>query len=98
MKAKEARLLDFLRSSKQFVIPIYQRHYRWEEAQCRRLWEDVLQAGRNPTTGGHFIGSVVYIQGGLYNVSDQPALLVIDGQQRLTTCVLLIEALARTVG
>lgn len=98
MKAKESRLLDFLKGSNQFVIPIYQRPYRWEEPQCLKLWEDVLRAGRNPKGAAHFIGSVVYIQDGLYNVTDQPSLLVIDGQQRLTTFMLLIEALARAQG
>lgn len=98
MKAKESRLLDFLGSSKQFVIPIYQRPYRWEEPQCRKLWQDVLRAGQNPNAAAHFVGSVVYIQDGLYNVTDQPSLLVIDGQQRLTTFMLIIEALARAQG
>jgi uncharacterized protein with ParB-like and HNH nuclease domain/predicted transport protein len=95
MKAKESRLLDFLRASNQFVIPIYQRPYRWEEDECRKLWDDVLRAGRKSQTAAHFVGSVVYIQDGLYNVTDQPSLLVIDGQQRMTTFMLLIEALAR---
>ena len=94
MKAKESRLLAFLSSSKQFVIPIYQRPYRWEEAQCRKLWDDVLRAGAAPEGNAHFVGSVVYIQDGLYSVTDQPALLLIDGQQRLTTFLLLIEAIA----
>ncbi|WP_434781710.1 GmrSD restriction endonuclease domain-containing protein [Escherichia coli] len=40
----------------------------------------------------HFIGSVVYIEQGLYQVSGISPLLVIDGQQRLTTAMLLIEA------
>jgi uncharacterized protein with ParB-like and HNH nuclease domain/predicted transport protein len=98
MKAKESRLLAFLSSSKQFVIPIYQRPYRWEEAQCRKLWDDVLRAGGSPEANAHFVGSVVYIQDGLYSVTDQPALLLIDGQQRLTTFLLLIEAIARAQG
>ena len=98
MKAKESRLLDFVRGANQFVIPIYQRPYRWEEAQCRKLWDDVLRAGRSSGTAAHFVGSVVYIQDGLYQVADQPALLVIDGQQRLTTFMLLVEALARAQG
>lgn len=98
MKAKESRLLDFLKSSKQFVIPIYQRPYRWEEPQCRKLWDDLIRASQTPDGATHFVGSVVYIQDGLYNVSDQPSLLIIDGQQRLTTFMLLIEALARAQG
>lgn len=98
MKAKESRLLDFLKSSKQFVIPIYQRPYRWEEEQCRKLWDDLMRAGQSGGSATHFVGSVVYIQDGLYSVSDQPSLLLIDGQQRLTTFMLLIEALARIQG
>ena len=95
MKAKEIGLLQFIRGAKQFVIPIYQRPYRWDETQCRRLWEDVIRAG-DPVAGGspHFVGSMVYIEANVYQVADQPYLLVIDGQQRLTTFTLLIEALA----
>jgi uncharacterized protein with ParB-like and HNH nuclease domain len=44
------------------------------------------------------MGSIVYVEKGLYQVSSQSPLLVIDGQQRLTTATLLIEALARAVG
>ena len=46
----------------------------------------------------HFIGSIVYVEQGLSQVSHQAPLLVIDGQQRLTTVSLLIEALARALG
>jgi uncharacterized protein with ParB-like and HNH nuclease domain len=94
MKATEANLLAFLRKSPQFMIPIYQRTYSWTEAQCRQLWEDILRAGSHEDISAHFIGSVVYIEKGLYQVSSQP-LLVIDEQQRLTTVSLIIEALAR---
>jgi Protein of unknown function DUF262 len=46
MKATEAKLLDFLKKSPQFEIPIYQRTYSWTEKECRQLWEDILRAGR----------------------------------------------------
>ena len=95
MKATEAKLLDFLKKSPQFIIPIYQRTYSWSEVQCQQLWNDVLRAGSNDSIGGHFIGSVVYIEQGLYQVSSQSPLLVIDGQQRLTTAMLMLEALCR---
>ncbi len=97
MKASEAKLLDFLEKSKQFVIPIYQRTYSWTERECSQLLEDILRAGRNEAIPGHFIGSIVYIEQGLSQVSRQSPLLVIDGQQRLTTVSLIIEALARQV-
>jgi uncharacterized protein with ParB-like and HNH nuclease domain/predicted transport protein len=94
MKATEAKLLKLLKNAPQFVIPIYQRNYSWTQEQCRQLWQDLLRAGRNDKVSGHFIGSIVYIQRGLSTVVQQEPLLVIDGQQRLTTATLLIAALA----
>lgn len=98
MKATEAKLLEFLKKSPQFVIPIYQRTYSWTERECRQLWDDILRTGHTDSVSAHFVGSIVYVEKGLYQVSSQSPLLVIDGQQRLTTVTLLIEALARAVG
>jgi len=98
MKATEAKFFEFLKKSPQFVIPIYQRTYSWGEKECRQLWEDILRTGRNDAVPAHFVGSIVYVEKGLYSVSSQSPLLVIDGQQRLTTVTLLIEALARSLG
>lgn len=95
MKASEANLLKFLKKSPQFVIPIYQRNYSWTAAQCQQLWSDLLRAGREAKIHAHFIGSIVYVERALSNVTEQESLQVIDGQQRLTTCTLLIAALAR---
>jgi uncharacterized protein with ParB-like and HNH nuclease domain len=98
VKASEAGLLDFLKKSPQFVIPIYQRTYSWTERECRQLWDDIMRTGRNGGISAHFVGSIVYIEQGLYQVTAQSPLLVIDGQQRLTTVSLLLEALARHLG
>ena len=98
MKATEANLLVFLKRSPQFVIPIYQRTYSWNERECRQLWDDILRAGRDNTMVPHFLGSIVYVEKDPYQVSNQSPLLVIDGQQRLTTITLLIESLARNLG
>lgn len=98
MKATEAKLLDFLKKSPQFVIPIYQRTYSWTERECLQLWDDILRTGSNNAIAAHFIGSIVYIERGLYQVTGISPLLVIDGQQRLTTLMLIIEALARYLG
>lgn len=94
MKAIQSNLLKFIADSSQFVIPIYQRTYSWTEAECLQLWQDILRAGANDKIGAHFIGSVVYVQEGQYSVSAQSPLLVIDGQQRLTTITLLLSALS----
>ena len=98
MKAKEASLLQILKNAPQFVIPIYQRSYSWTERECLQLWSDLLRVGEDTEAQAHFVGSVVYIQEGLYQASNNSPLLVIDGQQRLTTAALLLEALARNVG
>jgi len=98
MKATEARLLEFLRKSPQFVIPIYQRTYSWGEKECAQLWDDIIRTGRNDDIPAHFVGSIVYVEKGLYSVSSQSPLLVIDGQQRLTTVSLLLEAVSRELG
>lgn len=95
MKATEANLLTFLQKSPQFAIPIYQRNYSWTSAQCRQLWADLLRAGRSANINAHFIGAVVYVKRGQENVVAQEPLMVIDGQQRLTTSTLLITALAK---
>ena len=98
MKATETNLLAFLKKASQFVIPIYQRTYSWTEKECQRLWDDILRTGSNDAIKAHFVGSIVYIEQGSFHVSHQLPLLVIDGQQRLTTVALILEALARHVG
>src|SRR5215211_2774530 len=93
MKATEANLLQFVKAPKQFIIPIYQRTYSWSKKQCQQFWDDIVRAAADPTMSGHFIGSLVYVERGLYHVTSVPQLLVIDGQQRLTTVSLLLAAL-----
>ncbi len=97
MKATEAKLLDFLKKSPQFVIPIYQRTYSWTEKECRQLWDDIIRCGSNVQIAVHFVGSIVYIESGLSQVTHQAPLLVIDGQQRLSTVTLMLAALAEAV-
>lgn len=97
MKATETKLLEFLRKSPQFVIPIYQRNYCWTEKECRQLWDDVIRAGTDDRISVHFVGSIVYIDKADANITNWEPLLVIDGQQRLTTVSLLLTALAKAV-
>ena len=98
MKATEAKLLDFLKNSPQFVIPIYQRTYSWTEKECRQLWDDIVRSGADDRITVHFVGSIVYIDKADSNVTTWEPLLVIDGQQRLTTVTLLLAALANAIG
>ena len=97
MKASSANFLAVIKGPKQFVIPIYQRTYSWQIAQCNKLFNDILRISKDGNSPGHFIGSVVYFQESIHTVSDVPKLLVIDGQQRLTTISIMIAALAEFV-
>ncbi|OPG66446.1 hypothetical protein BGL78_01930 [Helicobacter pylori] len=92
MKADATTLLGFFEENQnnQFVIPIYQRLYSWEKEQCKQLWDDIIKIGGNDKMNGHFIGSILYVRDG--NTHSSP-LLIIDGQQRLTTITLLCIAL-----
>ncbi len=94
MKADAIKLLDFIGKCQgnQLVIPIYQRLYSWEKEQCKQLWDDIVKTGGNDQMNGHFIGSIVFVQDGIYTTSHNE-LLIIDGQQRLTTITLLFIAL-----
>ncbi|GAA9055581.1 hypothetical protein Taitung234_12970 [Helicobacter pylori] len=93
MEAKATTLLEFFKQiqTNQFVIPIYQRLYSWKKEQCEQLWDDIIKIGGNDKMGGHFIGSILYVLDGITHSNN--ALLIIDGQQRLTTITLLLIAL-----
>ncbi|GHS29466.1 hypothetical protein VN1290_12980 [Helicobacter pylori] len=93
MDAEATPLLKFIKDNQknQFVIPIYQRLYSWKKEQCKQLWDDIIKIGGNDKMDGHFIGSILYVLDGITH-SDN-ALLIIDGQQRLTTITLLLTAL-----
>lgn len=97
MKATSANLLSIIKGPRQFIIPIYQRTYSWLLPQCNKLFNDILKISSNESMQGHFIGSVVYFQESIHTVSDVPKLLVIDGQQRLTTVTLIVIALAEFI-
>lgn len=91
MQAINRPFSGIINGSTQFVIPVFQRDYRWEEPQCRQLWYDIKRAAA-ANGHGHFIGSVVYIATG-DTFAGFTRWLLIDGQQRLTTLTLLLAAL-----
>src|SRR5690554_2016849 len=93
MEATQAQLLSLLDGKKQFTIPIYQRTYSWHLKQCQQLFFDIERIGNDESELSHFIGSIVYFKPGTSPVTSVFELLVIDGQQRLTTVSLLLLAL-----
>lgn len=70
-----------------FLIPLYQRKYAWQRKHCERLFTDLINVSKE-NRRSHFFGSIVSIKAN--EVDDD--LLIIDGQQRITTISLLILA------
>ncbi len=77
-----------------FSIPVYQRNYTWEEENCEKLLQDIVSISQNKKT--HFMGSITYI---LHLIDEEKSLrqlqefVIIDGQQRVTTIMLLLKAI-----
>ncbi len=70
-----------------FIIPEYQRAYNWKyDIQCDKLWQDIESFMENEKNDSYFFGSII-----INKDSDQ--IIVIYGQQRLTTFMLLLKAL-----
>lgn len=93
MHAQHRRFSDILMGNAiQFIIPVFQREYRWREENCEQLWKDVIRVGSDTSLPEHFVGSVVYI-GAADNAAGFNRWLLIDGQQRVTTLTLLLTAL-----
>lgn len=84
---------DLIEKNKRvFKVPVYQRNYDWSNIQCEKLYQDILIA--NERDHKHFTGTIVYIVG--LNASTLSEVLIIDGQQRLTTMYILLKALYDT--
>lgn len=92
MKATETALRELLDSTKQYVVPLYQRPYSWERKDWATLWEDLVYLYENPEPPTHFMGSIVTAPAET-NPASVPRYLLIDGQQRMTTVSILLCAL-----
>ncbi|WRA67111.1 DUF262 domain-containing protein [Helicobacter pylori] len=95
MTARESTINDFFAlTGTIFSIPVYQRNYTWEEKNCEKLLQDIVSISQNKKT--HFMGSITYI---LHLIDDKKSLrklqefVIIDGQQRITTLMLLLKAI-----
>lgn len=95
MKAAQSTVNEFFAlPGTIFSIPVYQRNYTWEEENCEKLLQDIVSISQNKKT--HFMGSITYI---LHHIDDEKSLrqlqefVIIDGQQRITTIMLLLKAI-----
>ena len=92
MNADEISLAKFIGEKARLIIPVYQRNYDWKKSNCERLFEDVeniISTGKP-----HFLGTIVYqsIDNGYYNDN-----IIIDGQQRIASVILLAKALSEVI-
>ena len=95
MKASEIRFEEFLSQPKtNFLIPVYQRNYDWQNTQCNEFIKDIEILAREEKDN-HFLGSVVYIKGDDIESLEQglKEYIIIDGQQRITTTMLFLKAI-----
>ncbi|AHN43296.1 DUF262 domain-containing protein [Helicobacter pylori] len=95
MQATQSTINDFFAlTGTIFSIPVYQRNYTWEEKNCEKLLQDIVGISQNKKT--HFMGSITYI---LHLIDNEKSLrklqefVIIDGQQRITTLMLLLKAI-----
>lgn len=96
VKATETSFAGVLEGKKQYQVPLYQRTYSWGAKQLDQLWDDIVElasARRDEPTTSHFIGSLVLAASPDFRAVGISKLLVVDGQQRLTTLTLLLAAL-----
>ena len=83
-------ITNFLsQNGQQYKIPVYQRNYEWSKEQCKKLFDDIVQAAKRNQL--HFTGSIVFQP--LAPIKGINNSIVIDGQQRLTTIYILMKAL-----
>jgi len=75
-----------------FIIPLYQRKYAWERKHCERLFADLEKIHKH-NVYSHFFGSIVSIRAS----ETEDDLLIIDGQQRITTISLIVLAAINAV-
>ena len=96
MNAHDKSILSLVDGTGQFIIPIFQRPYRWHDDQCLTLLHDIEHAAESADGERHFLGSIVH----------RPEIrefgfarsVLIDGQQRLTTITLILCALRELNG
>ncbi|WP_187838300.1 DUF262 domain-containing protein [Helicobacter pylori] len=77
-----------------YQIPIYQRPYQWTEENCKKLLDDLLSSYEYYRESGYFCGSLVLIAIGTDSATNAKTYDVVDGQQRLSTFILLAKVLA----
>ncbi|NLV76911.1 MAG: DUF262 domain-containing protein, partial [Tissierellia bacterium] len=90
MQAGPMKLLALLKENKSiFNIPVYQRNYEWNKDQVEQFFRDIEGIIRDDYNNGHFLGTIVFVSNEKQELMMER--IIIDGQQRITTTVLLLK-------
>ena len=88
LSAEQKNILNIFKIDEQYIIPEYQRPYSWNYDQCFQLYNDLMESFRS--NDDYFIGNIIIAK----SEKDKYELDVVDGQQRLTTFLLIIKVLS----
>ncbi|MBP9999482.1 MAG: DUF262 domain-containing protein [Proteobacteria bacterium] len=103
MRSNDGKILGLLSNNDvTFFIPPYQRNYEWDVQTCEVLYKDIVRvAAANKdhpnTTTMHFFGTVIFYSEGSQYFGQPSKLILVDGQQRLTTIMLFMIAVRDVV-
>ena len=91
MDAEKIKLIELFKDSNTcFIVPNYKPAYNWSTIQCSKLFKDLLELGKGESNEQSF-GSIILLES---SNADEAEVQILDGQQRLTTIMLLLVALA----
>jgi len=86
MDTHDRKIIDVLSDQKRFIVPFYQRHYKWDKSLWRSFWDDfrikAYEAMDENPRFDHYMGALI-LSPESFNVAETPRLLIVDGQQRL---------------
>lgn len=92
MQAVDTQLQPLIEGTKQYLVPLFQRPYSWDKPQWNTLWDDIHELSADQAPKSHFMGAIVTMPAHT-NPAGITKYLLIDGQQRLTTILILMIAL-----
>src|SRR5439155_403794 len=94
LRAVQTTLGQLLSPQRQYQIPLFQRPYTWSHVNLQTLWDDIVEVASKGDGEGatHFIGSFVLVPPAVGMSGDVDEVLVIDGQQRMTSLLLTLAA------
>ncbi|GAA9344778.1 hypothetical protein TH0596_00360 [Helicobacter pylori] len=91
IESKDSYLQNILKDKLYYQIPIYQRPYQWTEENCEKLLDDLFFNYEDDREGDYFCGSLVLVKSDPRSKTE--IYDIVDGQQRLSTFILLAKVL-----